>query len=60
MYSRQCLGQSRIGDIETLRKRTKAWNRYINRKNVKIQWNFTKDDARESFDYGEKINPSDH
>lgn len=60
MFSRQCLGHSRIGDMETLKKRTKAWNRYINRKKVKIQWNFTKDDARETFDYSEKIYPSDH
>lgn len=60
MYSRQCLGHSRIGDIETLEKRTKAWNRYINRKKVKIQWNYTKEDARETFEYGEKINLSDH
>lgn len=60
MFSRQCLGHSRIGDIETLEKRTKAWNRYINRKKVKIQWNFTKEDARETFDYSEKINRLDH
>lgn len=60
MYSRQCLGHSRIGDIETLEKRTRAWNRYINRKKVKIQWNFTKEDARETFEYSEKINRLDH
>ena len=60
MLSRQCLGHSRAGDIETLKKRTKAWNHYINRKKVKIQWNSTKDDPRETFNYGEKINPSDH
>jgi transposase len=60
MYARQCLGGGRIGDIETLIKKTNAWNRFANRKKVKIKWNFTKDDARETFEYGAGINLSDH
>lgn len=51
MYSRQCLGKSRIPDINLLRKRTKAWNQFINRRNVKIKWQFSRQDAREKFDY---------
>lgn len=60
MYSRQCLGHSRIGDIATLAKKTKAWNRYANKRCAKIQWNFNTEDARETFEYDEKINLSDH
>lgn len=51
MYARQCLGHSRIGDIETLRKKTNAWNKIINRKNVIIKWKFTRKDARDKFKY---------
>jgi hypothetical protein len=51
LYSRQCLGKERIPDIETLRKKTKAWNKAINRKKVKINWGFTVEKARKKFDY---------
>ena len=52
IYARQCLGKSRIPDRETLRKRTKAWTAIVNRKNVTINWHFTRKQAREKFDYG--------
>lgn len=52
MYQRQCLGGSRIPDIHTLRKKTAAWNKIINRKKVTINWNFSTLDARDKFDYG--------
>lgn len=51
MYARQCLGSSRIADIQTLRKKSRAWRRYINRKNVRIEWSFTTKDARDKFGY---------
>ena len=51
IYSRQCLGKTRIPDIETLRKKTNAWNKYANRKKVKINWTFNRESAREKFDY---------
>lgn len=51
MYNRQCMGSSRIATIDLLRKKTKAWNRIINRKGIKITWQFTKFDAREKFHY---------
>lgn len=60
MYNRQCLGNTRIPDIETLNKKTKAWEKIIRKKKVVIQWKFTKDKAREKFNYGEKINLSRH
>ena len=42
LFSRQCLGQRRIGDRTSLRKETQAWNRRVNRDRVMIQWNFTR------------------
>ena len=51
MYARQCLGKSRIPDLELLKKKTEAWNKYINEKRVEIKWKFTKDKAREKFKY---------
>jgi transposase len=55
MYSRQCLGDTRIENIESLTKKTKAWARVANTKKVKIQWNFSVDDARDKFEYSETI-----
>jgi hypothetical protein len=51
MYSRQCLGDGRIGDIENLKRQTKAWNERTNQKKTKIQWRFTKEKAKKSFLY---------
>lgn len=52
MYRRQCLGNDRIPNTKALRKRTAAWNRYVNERKVKIRWKYSKEDARETFDYG--------
>ena len=51
MYQRQCLGNTRIPDIETLKKKTKAWTKIINRKKVTINWKFTTNQARIKFNY---------
>lgn len=51
MYSRQCLGKSRVPDLKSLCKRTAAWTRYINRQNVTINWKFTVSDSRIKFGY---------
>ena len=51
MYSRQCLGNTRIPGAEALWKKTKAWNRIANRKNIRIKWKFNSLDAREKFQY---------
>lgn len=51
MYSRQCLGDGRVGDVENLRRMTAAWNKAANRKLQVIQWRFTKAKARKSMDY---------
>jgi transposase len=51
IYARQCLGRSRIPDLETLRKRTQAWTAIVNRRKLTIHWHFTRKEAREKFDY---------
>lgn len=51
MYARQCLGKSRISNIDLLRKKTKAWNRVANQKKLTIKWKFTRKSAQEKFNY---------
>lgn len=51
MYSRQCLGNGRVGDIKYLKAQTSSWNKRTNKKAPKIQWRFTKSKARKSFKY---------
>ncbi len=51
LFSRQCLGQRRIGDRASLRRQTLAWSRRMNRHHLPIQWKFTRKKARTTFDY---------
>lgn len=51
MYSRQSLGDGRVGNLSNLKGKTKAWNNRINRKALKIHWRFNRSKARKSFDY---------
>ncbi len=51
LYSKQCLGKTRITDVETLKKKTLAWNVAINNKKLKIEWGFTVEKARKIFKY---------
>jgi transposase len=51
LFSRQCLGRRRIGDEDSLRKESRAWNRRVNHDQVKIQWSFTRKKARQKFGY---------
>lgn len=59
LYSRQCLGRRRIGDLRTLRKETRAWNRTMNRKRLKINWTFDRKKARKKFHYKYKTKRSE-
>src|SRR5689334_1870184 len=38
LFSRQCLGTRRITDLKSLRLQSRAWNRRMNRDQVKISW----------------------
>lgn len=51
LFSRQCLGKRRIGDLFRLRTEARAWNRRVNRKRVKIHWTFDRRKARKKFKY---------
>jgi hypothetical protein len=51
LFSRQCLGQRRLGDRASLGKESRAWNRRVNRDRVTIQWSFTRKKARQKFGY---------
>jgi len=51
MFSRQCVGKERVGDIVDLRRRAAAWNRRANRHPVPINWAFSVKDARIKFGY---------
>ena len=53
MYSRQCLGDGRVGSIENLQKITNEWNSKANEKQQTIHWRFTKKKARKSFGYAQ-------
>jgi hypothetical protein len=54
IFSRQCLGKRRIPDLRTLRREAKAWNRRMNRDQVRIHWKFDRKDARRKFGYKTK------
>ena len=51
IYSRQCLGDGRVENIENLKKMTTYWNKAINKKGTTIQWKFNRKKAREKFNY---------
>ena len=54
IYSRQCLGKDRIGTINELKSRSKAWNKHANKEKITIAWTFTKKKARKKFKYTPK------
>ena len=56
LFGRQCLGKRRIPDLKTLRRETRAWNRRVNRDQIKINWRFDRKAARRKFGY--KYKPS--
>lgn len=54
LLSRQCLGHRRIPALETLRQEVRAWNVRANRRQLRINWKFTRKMARNKFGY-EKV-----
>ena len=51
LFARQCLGKRRIPDLKTLRRESRAWNRRVNRDQVKINWRFDRKAASRKFGY---------
>ena len=51
LFARQCLGRRRIPNLGLLRSEARAWNRKVNRDEVKIDWRFTRKNARKKLGY---------
>ena len=51
LFARQCLGKRRIPTLDSVRRQASAWNRRMNRRRIKIDWQFTRRKARVMFGY---------
>jgi hypothetical protein len=51
LLARQCLRRRRIPSLDLLKSEVGAWNRTMNRDKVKINWQFTRNKARQKFGY---------
>ena len=51
LWSRECHGRDRVGTLEALRDRTRAWTARADRARRKITWRFTTAKARRVFRY---------
>ena len=51
LFSRQCLGRRRIATLDFLRTEARAWNAEVNDAKTKIDWQFTRKDARQKLGY---------
>lgn len=51
MYSRQCLGDGRVDNIQNLKSMTFHWNKSANKKSTIIEWKFNREKARKKFNY---------
>ena len=51
LVSRQCLGRRRIAALRALQTETRAWTARANRRKTRINWRFTRRDARRKFGY---------
>ncbi len=54
LFARQCLGRRRIPTLAELKREARAWNRRMNQDKTKINWQFTRRDARKKFGYARK------
>jgi hypothetical protein len=55
LLSRGCLGRRRLDTLHQLRVETDAWTARANDTQIKIQWRFTRKDARRKFGYQTKL-----
>jgi transposase len=55
LVSRGCLGRRRIDTLAQLRLDTRAWNTRANRTKTRINWRFTRKDARIKFGYQKNV-----
>jgi hypothetical protein len=47
VLANQCVGDRRIGDEQSLKSETAAWERERNERKATVEWQFTVEDARE-------------
>jgi transposase len=55
LVSRACLGRRRIDTLQQLRVETQAWTTRADRARTRIQWRFTRKDARRKFGYQREL-----
>jgi hypothetical protein len=55
LISRGCLGRRRIATLHDLRAETQTWTARANHVRTRIQWRFTRKDARRKFGYQTKL-----
>lgn len=55
LVSRGCLGRRRLDTLQRLQRETRAWTTRANRAKTRIQWRFTRKDARRKFGYQKKL-----
>jgi hypothetical protein len=55
LVSRGCLGRRRIASLAALREETRAWTHRANQARTRIDWRFTRTDARRKFGYPSKL-----
>ena len=51
LFARQCLGTRRISSLTMLDLESRIWNQSVNEKQLKINWAFSRKQAREKFRY---------
>jgi hypothetical protein len=51
MCSKMCLDKRKISNIDALRFQINSWKKYVNKKQIKIQWQFTTIQARVKLKY---------
>lgn len=54
----QCLGKRRFACLGRLRRHVRAWNRRVNRSQLKINWRFDRKAARRKFKYRVRLKRS--
>ena len=55
LVSRACLGRRRIDSLVQLREETNAWTTRAHHARTRIQWRFTRQDARRKFGYKRQL-----
>src|SRR5271156_4011307 len=55
LFSRECLGTRRLPSLECLRAEARAWNVAVNETRTKINWQFSRKDARRKLGYNKHL-----